>query len=447
MNKKLALILVSCVMVFSFLSACGANGNNGTKENNTQGTNGTATNSPKETADVSKDEKKVVKVFQFKVEIADALTRLEKDYEAEFPNIDLQFETVGGGADYGAALKAKFAAGDEPDIFNNGGWNEMLVWQDKLEDLSGEPWVGDLVDATKQQITLDGKLVGMPMNTEGYGFLYNKALFQQAGITEVPNTLTGLKEAASKLQEAGITPFENGYGEWWILGIHNLNIALAKQDDPTAFIEGLMAGTETFVGNAIFEEWVDLLDTTIEFGQKNPLTTDYNTQITEFAAGGAAMTQQGNWTQVQIDGVNANLDLGILPMPINDDAALNDNVFVGVPNNWVVNKNSAVKQEAKDFLNWLVTSETGKRYIVDEFKFIPAFTNIPFTPEQLGDIAANISEYSNAGKTLPWVWAMLPDGSTQEFGASMQAYVGGKLTKEQLLESFDSAIQNLLKKS
>lgn len=440
MKKKLALVTMSSVMAFSFMTACG-NGDGGAAN---------ATKEPGNTAEATKapasGDKKVVKIFQFKVEIADALSRMEKEYEEQFPNIDLRIETVGGGADYGAALKAKFASGDEPDIFNNGGWNEAIVWKDKLEDLSNEPWVGNLIESTKQQITLDGKLVGMPMNTEGYGYIYNKDLFAKAGIEQVPNTLTGLREAAQKLKDSGVTPFENGYGEWWVLGNHSFNAALAKQPDPVAFIEGLKDGSQTFAGNPVFQEWVNLIDTTLDFGQKNPLTTDYNTQVTEFAAGGAAMTQQGNWTQVQIDGVNPEANLGLAPMPINDDVALNDNIFVGVPNNWVINNKSSVKQEAKDFLNWMVTSDTGKRYIVEEFKFIPALDNIPFTPEQLGDIASSIGEYSQAGKTLPWMWAMLPDGSTQEFGASLQAYIGGKLNKEQLLESFDKTVQNLLKK-
>jgi raffinose/stachyose/melibiose transport system substrate-binding protein len=439
MKKKLAMVMMSSVLAFSVTTACGG------KTTNNGETGGNATN-PATEAPAANGEKKVLKIFQFKVEIADAFSRLEKEYEAAFPNIDLKIETVGGGADYGAALKAKFASGDEPDIFNNGGWNEAVVWKDKMEDLSGEPWVANLIESTKQQITLDGKLLGMPMNTEGYGYIYNKGLFEKAGIAQVPNTLSGLRDAAQKLKDAGITPFENGYGEWWVLGNHTFNTALAKQPDPLAFVNGIKDGTQTFADNALFKEWVNLIDTTVEFGQKNPLTTDYNTQVTEFAAGGAAMTQQGNWTQVQIDGVNPEIELGLVPMPINDDAALNDNIFVGVPSNWVVNNQSKVKQEAKDFLNWLVTSDAGKRYIVEEFKFIPALKDIEFTSEQLGDIASSIAEYSSAGKTLPWVWAMLPDGSTQEIGASIQAYVGGKLTKEELLASFDKTVQNLLKK-
>jgi raffinose/stachyose/melibiose transport system substrate-binding protein len=258
--------------------------------------------------------------------------------------------------------------------------------------------------------------------------------------------LSGLKAAAQKLKDAGITPFENGYQEDWILGVHNFNVGLAKQADSEAFINGVKDGSQKFIGNQVYTDWINLLDTTVQFGQKNPLTTDYNTQVTEFAAGNAAMMQQGNWTQVQIDGVNKDLNLGLVPMSINDDPALNDKIFVGVPSNWVVNKNSKVKQEAKDFLNWMVTSDAGKRYIIEEFKFIPAFKNIPFTPEQLGDIAAAISEYSKAGKTLPWLWPKMPDGSIQEFGASMQAYIAGKLTKDKLLEAFDTTVKNLMKK-
>ncbi|WP_054939520.1 ABC transporter substrate-binding protein [Paenibacillus ihuae] len=124
---------------------------------------------------------------------------------------------------------------------------------------------------------------------------------------------------------------------------------------------------------------MDLLDLTVEYGNKNPLSTDYNTQVTMIASGEAAMMQQGNWTQGQIDGINPDLNLGILPMPIDDTAEDNNKLYVGVPSNWVIHKNSPVKEEAKLFLDWLVTSETGKRYITKEFQFIPALDSIEGT--------------------------------------------------------------------
>ncbi|GGF97326.1 ABC transporter substrate-binding protein [Paenibacillus abyssi] len=440
MKKRLMLVL-SLVLIVAMLAACGSNNGNNAGGNNTQGAGGNTG------ADAGAGEPVTIRIFQFKVEIAEAFSRLIKEYEAEHPNVKIEVETVGGGADYGAALKAKFASGDEPDIFNNGGFQELNTWMEHLEDLSDQPWVADAIELSKEPMTKDGKIYGMPVNLEGYGFLYNKDLFAQAGITELPKTLSELDAAAKKLQDAGITPFSNGYGEWWVLGNHNFNVAIAQQDDPNAFVQSLNDGTGKIQGNEGFNKWVNLLDTTLKYGNNNPLTTDYNTQVTLFASGQAAMMQQGNWTQVQIDGINPDLNIGVLPMPIDDDAEKNDKLYVGVPNNWVVYNKSEVKEEAKAFLNWMVSSEVGKRFIVEEFKFIPAFKSIEVKDEEvLGDIANDIIKYSQEGKVLSWNWFKYPEGVVQEIGSTMQAYISGKQTKEQMFESFDKSWENLRQK-
>lgn len=404
--------------------------------------------SPAGTAAADAPKKNVtIKIFQFKVEIAEQMNRMKAEYEASHPGVKLEIETVGGGADYGAALKTKFAANEAPDIFNNGGFAERDVWQEHLEDLSNEPWVKDVVAVAKEPMTKDGKLYGMPLGIEGYGYVYNKDLFAKAGITETPKTFSQLEAAAKKLQEAGITPFANGYQEWWILGLHNLNVAFANQKpSPNDFIKGLNDGTQKFKGNAVMENWIKLLDLTLKYGNKNPLTTDYNSQVTLFAKGEAAMMQQGNWTQVQINGINPNIKLGLLPMPITEDPAEGDKLLTGVPNNWVVYNKSKVKAEAKEFLNWLVSSDAGKKYITKEFKFIPALNTIPADPKDLGDIAADITKYSKDNKLLSWNFMKYPDGAGQEFGAAMQAYVAGKNNKDQLFDSFQKTWDNLKKK-
>ncbi|PEL13577.1 ABC transporter substrate-binding protein [Bacillus sp. AFS017336] len=388
-------------------------------------------------------EKVTLNIFQFKAEIAKDLEALANEYQKENKNVTVKVQTVGGGADYGAALKAQFASGNEPDIFNNGGYQEAITWKDKLEDLSDQAWVADLYPETEKPMTVDGKLLGMPMNTEGYGFIYNKDLFDKAGITQLPKTLTELEATAKKLKDAGITPFSVGYGEWWILGIHLLNIPFAQQPDPDKFIADLNAGTARIPDNDKFKEFIKLFDLTIKYGNKNPLTTDYNTQVTNFASGKTAMMQQGNWTQGMIDGITPNMKLGLLPMPINDDQEAMDKIPVGVPNNWVVNKNSKNKEEAKKFLNWMVTSDTGKKYIVEKFKFIPAIKSIQ--GKGLGPIADDIQKYSSDGKVLSWNWFKYPDGATNEFGASMQAYVGGQKNAKQLLQSIQDSWNKLKK--
>lgn len=387
--------------------------------------------------------RKVLHIFQFKVEIAEAMERLKAEYEKEHPDIKLDIQTVGGGSDYGASLRSKFASGEEPDIFNIGGFTEMEMWQEYLEDLSDEPWVKDAKEIAKEPMTKDGKLYGQPVNLEGYGFIYNKDLFAKAGIKEKPVTLSELWEAAEKLKAAGIIPFSNGYQEWFVLGNHNVNAAFANQKDPAEFIQGLTDGKYKFADDPVFKQWTELLDLTLEYGNPNPLTTDYNTQVTMFAEGKTAMLQQGNWTQVQLDGINPDLNMGILPMPVDDSAEDNDKLFVGVPNNWVIYKDSPVKEEAKEFLNWLVTSETGKRYITKEFKFIPAFDSIQGNEEDLGVLGMEVLNYTDADKALTWNWFRFPNGMAPEIASSIQAYIGGKIDKQEMLEQFQMNWDNL----
>lgn len=415
--KRLLLLSISLFLVIGIVAGCSSSGS-GDEKSKTDG-------------DVV-----TLNMFQFKVEIADQLAELIKEFEAEHPNIKVKLESVGGGADYGAALKAKFASGEQPDIFNNGGFKELELWKEHLADLSNEPWAEHVLPIGKVPMTdEDGTLYGMPVNLEGYGFIYNKDLFAEAGITEPPTTVSELIDAAKKLEANGITPFSAGYGEWWVIGQHLLNIPFAQQDDPVAFIEGLYDGTESFVGNKHFQDFQTVLDAELQYGNANPITTDYNTQVTQFATGKTAMLQQGNWVENMIYEINPDINMAFLPIAMTDDASAN-RLPVGVPNNWVLNKNSDNLEEAKTFLNWMVSSETGKRFITEEFAFIPAFDNIE--PAGLGDLGQSILEYSVEDNTIPWTWFRWPDGANKEFAATIQEYAAGKIDYDTVLQRFQS---------
>lgn len=432
MKRRFAfLIAIVCILI---IAGCGNGGNNNSAQSTNSGTSETA--APAASEAPKKDV--TIKVFQFKVEIAEQLNALAEEYEKE-TGVKVQVETHGGGEDYGALLKAEIASGSEPEIFNNGGFAALVPYMDRATDLSDQPWVSSLIPTSKIPTTVDGKLYGLPMNVEGYGLIYNKDLFAKAGITEEPKTLPQLKDAVAKLKAAGITPFE-ATNEWWSMGIHMVNVAMANQPDPAQYIEDLKAGKQTIKDNAIFKQWLDFVDVVFNNAQDNKVTTDYATQVADFASGKAAMMQQGNWTQGDIDKIDPNLKLGLLPIPINDKEG---HIIVGVPNNWIVNSKSAHPEEAKAFLNWMVSSETGKKFLTKDFKFIPALSNISTTAEDIGQVAVAVQEQSSTA--LSWNWDRFPDGVTQGFGAAMQEYLGGQVNRDQLLEKLDKAVQDIVK--
>jgi len=423
---KLVSFLLAMTLV---LAACGGGNTNNSKNGNAQ-------------ADGSQ-EKKTVTVFQFKTEIVEGLHELARAFEEEHPNIKVDVQTVGGSGDYEAGLKTKFASGEGPDIFSNGGYSKLTLWQERIEDLSDQPWVEDIAPAAADPVTLDGKVYGLPLSMEGFGYIYNKDIFADLGIDPLPKTYSELEAAAKTIADAGITPFANAYYEWWLVGSQGVSVAFNNQPDTNAFIDGLNDGTTTIAGNEHFLNWAKLMQLTLDYGNKNPLTTDHNTAVTMFANGEAAMMQQGNWTQNMIDSINPDMNMGVLPMAISDDAEVTGKVTVGVPVNLVVNKDSKVKDEAKLFLNWLVTSDMGKEYITKNFKFIPTLTTIEATPEDLGALATELVEYVNRDEAFPNISGKYPDGVTQEFGSVIQKFLAGEVDAQKWTEEMQAAWDKL----
>ena len=396
----------------------------------------------------SKDgDKVVVDVFQFKVEAKDALEKAAQKYEELNPEVDINIETVGGGNDYGAALRSKFQSGQEPTIFNIGGPQDVEDWQDKLEDLSKEAWVGQAFEGTLGAVSNDNGMFGMPFNQEGYGFIYNKQIFEKAGID--PSTITSMdalteavKTLDTKKDELGLEAvFAVPGKEKWVTGLHLLNVALSNEFESGK--ESYEAKDLEFKYN---KELKDLLDLQCDYafmpdGKKASINSvDYAMQIEQkYSTGKVAMVQMGNWAYGGINGVNPEIaeNSGILPLPLK--GVKEDSIPVGVPMYWSINKDESDEEKAaaKEFLNWLYTSDEGKKMIIEDFNFIPAFKGYEDASLQPKDpLSADVLKYSNEGKTMPWVFMGYPSGWGENVvGADVQKYLDGSMSWEDLVKN------------
>ncbi|MGG7148232.1 ABC transporter substrate-binding protein [Clostridium butyricum] len=390
---------------------------------------------------------KLIKVYQMKVEINDSLQKLAKKYEEE-TGIKVEVNSVGGGADYGAALKAEFQKGTEPDIFVIQGTGDYEIWKHKIDDLTSEPWINNAVKGTLDAVIVDKKVYGMPAATEGYGLIYNKEILDKAGIDpDSIDTFDKLKSAFeildNKKAELGIDNVVSyTTKETWVSGIDTFNIPLALQEKPTEFIKNYMDGKVDIVNNNIFNDWVNLVELLCKYGGgQNLETIDYSTQVGNFALGKTAFIQQGNWIASDLNSLGADFDMGFVPLCINNDSKINGSIPVGVPMYWVVNKDSKVNTEAKAFLNWLSESKIAQEALVNEMNVIPAFTN--FTVESNNVLNKAVNKFNKSGKTIPWPVTMLPQGfAVEKIGPAFSTFVSSDMgikAKKDFLETIQDA--------
>ena len=298
-------------------------------------------------------------VFHFKVTWIDSWNAATDRYVAEVnPNVSFNNEIRGGGAQWMTILRSKFAANSAPDIFIVEGTGQAVQFADFLTDLSSEPWAERALPFALEGMTIDGQILGMPMGLESYGYIYNRDIFAAVGITELPQTIGELEAVAQRLEDAGYTPWSTGFGEWWVMGLHLMNLAFAHQDDPQAFIDGLNAGTATMAGNERFLQLQAIIDLNVRFGEENPLTTDNRRQTQAMLNRDAVMIQQGVWRETQLLAADATTNWGMMPIPFSDDPD-DTRMPTGVPFYWIVNGGSTEREQetARDFLNWLVTPD------------------------------------------------------------------------------------------
>lgn len=387
--KKLLSLLTAFIFV---LAGCGASGSEGDSE---KGKNA--------------DDK--ITVFNLKVEIDEALKAYAKEWSKE-NGVEVEIKSVGGGADYGAALQAEFQSGNEPDIFVASGPGDFKQWDDVVYDMSDEEWTKNTELEYK---TEDDKTVGFPIAIEGYGLIANTEILEKAGLKaedirsteELTNAFKTLGDQKEDLGIDNVLSFTTK--ETWVTGNHLFNILLAGSG---ADAEEAKKATEAFIaGDADaldYENYAKFTQMLMDNSVGDLSTIDYDTEVSNFATGKAAFLFQGNWALGNLEAAGYDTSkLAFVPLAYNKNT--DGKLPVGVPSYYAVNKNTDVA-DANKFLNDMAMTEKGHEYMVNEAKMIPAFTNVDIKPED--PLSQDIMSYNADGKVLPWLFSEFPDGYT-----------------------------------
>jgi len=366
----------------------------------------------------SANEKVNFSVFQLKVEIDPMIQAFGKLYNEKHPDVNVTVETLGGGADYGGALKAKLTADQMPTIFMIEGQGGYDLWKDFIADMSDADWVKDTDLAFYDP---DGKAVGFPIAMEGFGLGYNADILAKAGID--PATLTtfsAVKAAFEKLDgmkaELGLDSVTSvgtsvAGGLWWVTSQHVFNAFYAGYLDynDSSVYDALMKGEVDQERLTAFANYLKLL---YDYADKNVLQNgNYDAQVAAFATGKAAFITQGNWIDPNMKQLEATFKMGYISHNFLETES--KGLYMAAPSWFVVNAKATPEQQkaAVDFLNYMALSEDGANYMVAEAGMVPAFKSVKLLPT--GQFSAALVEASARGGNFNWYFGQNPDGFNQ----------------------------------
>ncbi|HZZ61973.1 MAG TPA: extracellular solute-binding protein [Roseiarcus sp.] len=307
--------------------------------------------------------------------------KIGKDYEADHKGVQVEFQYLENEA-FKAKLPTMLQSADSrPDLFYSWGGGVMVAQYQAgfLKDITADvaEVQSHLLPTAVDAFKVDGKAVGVPWDTGGVVFFYNKQLFNKAGVkAEDIKSWDDFLAAVKKIKAAGITPIVVGGGEKWPMHFYYSYLVMRIGGDQ-ALIEAKAGKEGGFKGSS----WVKAGELLRDLAKLEPFQPGYlqtsqaqSAQI--FGDGKAAIDLMGEWllgmqgpSSTSGKGLPAS-DIGILSFPLVPGGKGKETDMLGGVHAWLVTKTAPA--EAVDFLKFF-SQEKYAKAAAETGAYIPVF--------------------------------------------------------------------------
>ena len=445
MKKKIVCAMMCMAMVATTLAGCGSKADDNTTTDNAATDDAATDDAADETTDAAEGDTAAsgegkVYYLNFKPEQADDWVELAEQYTEE-TGVPVTVETAASGT-YEQTLKSEMAKKDAPTLFQVNGPVGLASWKDYCYDLKDS----ELYKQVKSDdfVLKDGDAVdGIAYVIETYGIIYNTTLMNEYCQTDGAvvssadeiNSFDKLKAVADDIQakkdELGVLGAFTSAGmdssSDWRFKTHLANLPIYYE-----YKDKGIGSTDAIEGTYL-DNYKQIWDLYITDSTCEPTMISSKTgedAAAEFAMGDAVFYQNGTWAygDITADGLTDE-DLGMLPIYIGAPGEENQGLCTGSENYWCVNKNASEEdiQATLDFLNWCVTSDTGRDAIANKMGFLTPFESFDDGYMPSNPLVAIADGYIADGKTsVSWNFSSIPSEQWKDqVGAALTEYAQG----------------------
>lgn len=361
MKKKQMAAILSAVMTVAILIGCGEAGS----------TRKDAAGSGQTSA--SSEDAVTIKIFSNLPDRKNGQGLVEQmiidEYMAANQNVTIEVEALDEEA-YKTKFKA-YAMDGMPDVVSIWGQPSFLdevldagvLAELQEEDYTDYGFIAGSLDGFKK----DGKLYGLPRNTDIMLIYYNQKMFEDNGWT-VPATYNELLDLCGKIKDAGIIPVAMDGGDGWPMACFLTDILVKVAGTEYADIVSRAVATGDFTAPEIQEATQILVNSaSVGMFQMGYDSQDYGTTMNLFTNGQAAMYCMGSWdcsmalNQDIAPEIRDNIRAFTMPVVEGGKAGAND-IAAWNGGGYAVSANSPVKEEAIKFLNFMYQPDKLSKY-------------------------------------------------------------------------------------
>jgi raffinose/stachyose/melibiose transport system substrate-binding protein len=404
-------------------------------------------------AEPPKDNKVTIKFFSNLPDRASGQGKLEQmlidNYIKENPNVTIQLEAL-QDEPYKQKFKAYASGNSIPDIYMV--WGQPSFFNPVMEaGYAAELNAADFKDyqffnGALDGFSLNGKLYGLPRNTDYMVLYYNKALFESNGV-KVPETFEEVIAAAKTFRAKGIAPIAiNGKDKWAISLLYQDLVIKEGGNQKLIYdaINGKVKFTEDPILKKAAEDVKALMD--VKGFQDSFVAADYGAANNLFAQEKAAMYYMGAW-EVGMDSnpnfsdsFKKNVDVVKFPGP-SAGAGKSTDMLAWNGGGYAVSANSPVKDEAIKLLKYIMKPENWAKNGWQLGLVVPGQKYDSYLTGKETNLQKKVTEVLSSTTSMSgtsWNDSLTPDFKTSSENLS-QELAAGMLTPEKFLEEMDKA--------
>ncbi|MDY7102841.1 MAG: ABC transporter substrate-binding protein [Actinomycetota bacterium] len=297
-------------------------------------------------------------------------------FEAAYPGVEVNFEAI---TDYEGEIPVRMNGGDYGDVL----LIPNSVAPEQLPDFFEPLGTIDELGSDYRFVTEEafgGEVYGLPITGNANGVLYNRAVFEEAGVETPLESPEAFLEALRAIDEnTDAIPLYTNYAAGWPLTQWETNRGSISADEDylndLAFTDAPFAeGTDHHV---IYQLMYDIAAAGLI--EEDPTTTDWESSKALLGNGEIASMFLGSWAIVQFrDAADDPDDVGYMPFPSTTEGTYFSTV--GGDYKFGIASNSDNKEAARAWIDWFVDESN---YAVDQGGIAPRYDD-PF-PDELAE--------------------------------------------------------------